>query len=51
MFEEEIKYFSGIDDSQVEIDHDLRARKDLLPSEMYDLPDDFEEDLDEEIPF
>ena len=51
LFEDEIKYFSGINDSQVEIDHDFRARKDLLPSEMYDLPDDFEEDLDEEIPF
>ena len=45
LFEDEIKYFSGIDDSQVEFDHDLRG-KELLPSEMYDYdePDFSDED-------
>ena len=35
MFQEEIKYFPGIDDSKVEFDHNLRG-KELSDSELYD---------------
>ena len=47
LFEDEIKYFSGIDDSKVEFDHDLRG-KELLDSEIHDYPGDDWEDDDEE---
>ena len=47
MFQEEIKYFPGIDDSKVEFDHDLRG-KELLDSEIYE---DSGFEPDDEIPF
>ena len=47
MFQEEIKYFPGIDDSKVEFDHNLRG-KELSDSELYD---DSVPVTDDEIPF
>ena len=47
IFQEEIKYFPGIDDSKVEFDHDLRG-KELLDTEIYE---DSGFEPDDEIPF